>query len=941
MSRSEPMHPDFHALVRRNLPPLRGSGAAEAEMVEELTQLLEDAWADAAACGARPTGSAEISAWVREQIPRWGELADLVGVASNPDASTSRPVHRRATTVSSPWRRLMTGWWQDLRGAARLMAKSPGFTAVSVVTLALGIGLNSAVFSVVETVLLRPLPVIEPEELVRIYSTMPNGFMPQEPMSYPDFEDVAARDDLFQNTAGFSMTQLALQADDEAQLIIGEMVAGDYFGTLGIEPLIGRTFGATDTRRGQLSPVAVLSHSAWQRRFGGDPGVVGQEILLNGRQITLIGVTPSSFRGLFPAMAPELWLPAHLALDLGTTPMQSSGSSTQGVKLADDRGRRWLWTVSRLRPETPVAVATEAVTAFGQSLAAEYPDTNDTVDFTVLPFLDVKILPGGIDQGVRFASLVLLGMVALVLLISSANLASMLLARASARRREIATRLSLGASRPRLIRQLLTESLLLALVGGGLGLLIAGAAAGVLSTVRPLQVLPLELATEVNWRVVLFTFALSSLAALVFGLAPAFEATRTDLSTTLREEGSSTSGTRRRRSLQSLLVTGQVALSTVLLVCAALSLRSALNAQRVDTGFDPAGVATAQLDPSLQGWDPDRIAPFYDQLRQELTGMPRVETVAYAGHLPLTLYINTWGVAPADRVADYTEDWPEVDAVRIDSEYFRALGIPILQGRSFEPVEIREQRPVVMVNEELASRFWPGESAVGQRVQFSADGDPQEVVGVVADGKYRTLGEEQRAFFYVPMRPATSSRFVMVRMADGDGKGDATAGVAALRRGIRRLDPHLAISSLSSLEQAMSPIFALPRLSAAAFGVFGVLGLLIAAIGLYGVLAYAVSQRTQEIGIRVAIGAEGDDIVRMVLRQGLVLTATGLAVGLAAAFAVTRALGAILYGVGPHDLLTFAAVAVVLLAVAVVACWLPARRAVRIDPLSALRFGSS
>ncbi|MEM9556396.1 MAG: ABC transporter permease [Acidobacteriota bacterium] len=928
MTRRAARRPDFAAIVRRRLPSLDVAGAREAEIVEELVQLLDDCWDDHPPADLFADDEAGVTRWVDSQVPCWSDLATLVG--------SRRPrLLQRSSPLTGKGNPLVSGWTQDLRAAGRLLRRSPMFTLVAIATLAVGIGLNSAVFSLVESVLLRPPAVGDADRLTRIYSSTPDGFMPQEPMSFLDLEDIAERTTAFSNVTGYALTKMALQVDGETQIVVGEMAIGTYFETLGLRPHIGRFFTADDDRRGEPSPVAVLAYSTWQRRFGADPQIAGRDVLLNGRRVTIIGVLPSDYHGLFPALSSEIWVPLQLGIDLGAVAMQGTGDRVEGLHLADNRGRRWLWAIGRLAPDSTFAAAEDRVTALGGALAREYPESNEGRDLTLFPFRDVAFLPGAIDQGMRFASLVLMGFVALVLLIASANLASMLLARAAHRRREIATRRSLGASRARLIRQLLVEGLALALLGGAAGLLIGWAAASAMSGLRISTALPIEVATQLNWRVVAFTFGLSSLAALAFGLAPAIETTRASLASTLREDSGTTSGSKRRRRLQSLLVVGQVALSTVLLVCAALSVRSVGNARIVDAGVDPAGVVTARLDPELQGRADELTAPLFDRLRLDLLARPEVSSVAYASHLPLTLYISTQNAVPVGGEDAPEREWPQVDVARVDGEYFRALGIPLRAGRAFEPIELEERRRVVVINEHLAERFWPGETAVGRQLRFTPDGDPWQVVGVARDGKYRTLGEAQRSFAYRPLSLNTSSRFVIARLEGIE----STAGLGMVRRTIRAVDDELAISSLASFEQAMAPSLALPRLGAAFFGLFGLLGLFLASIGLYGVLAYSVSQRTHEIGIRRALGAEDGEVQRLVLRHGLVLTLGGLALGVAGSLVVTRALSAILYGIEPHDVATFATVGVTLLGVAIFACWLPARRALRIDPLAALRFG--
>jgi putative ABC transport system permease protein len=618
---------------------------------------------------------------------------------------------------------------------------------------------------------------------------------------------------------------------------------------------------------------------------------------------------------------------------IGSSAMQSAGSRNRDLSLLDDRGRRWAWGGARLAPGATVEEARAELETLSQALEKEYPDTNEERSLVALPFTDVNLLPG-VDEGVELASLVLMVVVGLVLLIACANLANMLLARALGRRREIATRLSVGASRRQVVRQLFVESLMLALIGGGLGLLLALGSNRLLNGVELPSVIPMRFDLVLDLRVVLFTLLISTVTALVFGMAPAFEVMRTDLAQTLREEGAARSAGRRRKRIQGALVVAQVALSVLLLIFAGLMVRSVQNAERIDPGFDPDGLVTAFIDPELQGYPEDTTEQLFERLKEEMASMPAAESVSEASMLPLSLWINTWGVAPEEQRELPEDEWPDVDTAIVGPGYFETMDVDLLRGRTFREQDRADSFQAAVVNEALARRFWPDGDAIGRRLYTSDDGDPIEVVGVVATGKYRTLGEDPRPFLYLPSNQTSlGSRFLIARF-------DAPAEVAVptFRRAVRGVDSNLAMTSFGSVTEIMSPSFALPRLGFLLFGGFGLMGLLLASIGLYGLLAFTVGQRRHEIGIRMAMGADRGSILGMVVRQGLTLTAIGAALGLVLALLGTRALEAVLYGISATDAVTFGTVVGVMLLVALLACWLPARRAARLDPNGALRY---
>ncbi len=820
----------------------------------------------------------------------------------------------------------------DFRFALRKLAKSPGFTAVAVLTLGLGIGLNSAVFSVINAVLFKPLPVEDPARLASVYTEEEDFFLTHAPMSYPDYLDLAAESRSFTELAAYTFTMLAIEHDGESELIMSELVSGNFFDTLGLRAARGRTFTADDDRAGDPSAVTVLSHLAWQRRFGADPGVIGSQLRVNGHIFTVIGVAPEGFHSLTRGFAPELWVPMRMMGRINASSGMNSGNPTPGLDQLDDRARLWHWTVGRLAPGVSIEQAEAEVDTFASRLGEAYPETNEERLMAVVRKDRARILPG-VDDALFAGSFVVLGLVALVLLIACANLANMLLARAMGRRKEMATRLALGASRGMVIRQLLAESLALALAGGVLGLALALMSNRLLgAALASVPNLGLELTLDV--RVVVYTLAAATLTAVAFGLAPALEATRTNLAASLREEARGTVGTLKKRRLRSALVIGEVALSLMLLICAGLSMRSMQNAHRIDPGFDADGLVIARFAPHLQGYDEPQAEELYRQLSIRLATMPGVRNVGQASHIPLTMSITEDAAVPEAQASLPVDEWNRADVARVGPGYFEAMGIPILRGRGPTEHDTAETTQIAVINETFAERFWPGEDAVGRR--FAVDGfeQPFEVAGIARDGKYRTLGEAPRPFFYRALaQDYSGSRTLVVRT-----EGDRQAAMAAIRQVARELDDKLAVSDLGTIEEAMATALVLPRTGAALFGAFGAIGLLLASIGLYGVISYTVSQRTHEIGIRIAMGARRRDILGLVLKEGLVLTIVGVALGLAGAAASTRVLESVLYGVSATDLATFGGISLLLTTVAVVASLVPARRASNVDPLVALRY---
>lgn len=811
---------------------------------------------------------------------------------------------------------------RDLGFAWRYSARRPGFLAAAVVTLAIAIGLNSAVFSVVNAVLFRPLPVAAPHRLLSVYALAPDDPLSHGLVSAADFSDLTRDVTGFEDLVAYTYTPLAVEDGDSSRLVLGERVTRRYFELLGIAPALGRAFAERPTA--DATP-AVLAWTAWQRRYGADPTVVGRALRVNGRPVTIVGVAPRGFFGLTRGFSPEMWLPLDLELE----------------QRRADRDDRWLWVVGRIAPGGSLASARAEIATLAARLRRSFPRTHGERDFAVLPTARVRFLPG-VDGALYSASLAALAGVALVLVIAASNVAHLLLARAAERRREVATRLALGARPAAIVRQLLVESLMLSALGAVPGLFLAWGANAALKALRLPVTLDLALDLAVDLRVVAFTAAAAVASALVFGLAPALASARTDLAAALR----GTAVTLRRRRWTDVFVVAQVALSLALLLGAGLAIRSMANAFRIDPGFAGRGVVVASLGPRLQGYSTARTEELYRRLINRVRALPGVESAGLVSHLPLTFEVRFEEIAPLDDAGSRPppEALRRVDAATAGPGYLETLRVPLLSGRAFEERDTAGAPRVAIVNRALARRLWPGAAAVGQRIAVAGSDDAYEVVGVVGDGKYRTLGEPSRPFLYLAFDQggwtrsgrsgeiSTGTETLVARV-----EGAPEPALAALRRTIRELDDELALSRLSTLESALGPAFALPRVAAAVSALFGVLALALAATGIYGVTAYAVSRRTRELGLRRALGARHADVLGLVLRDALRLTLAGVAVGWAGALAAGRALEAFLYGVTAADAATWAAVSLLLVAVALAASWLPARRAARVEAWTALR----
>ncbi|MCG3161863.1 MAG: hypothetical protein JMDDDDMK_03078 [Acidobacteria bacterium] len=808
--------------------------------------------------------------------------------------------------------------WQDLRYGARMLLKKPGFTLIAIITLALGIGANTAIFSLVNTVLLRPLPVAQPDQLVSLNSVSLDGKRNFPTFSIPNYLDLRDRNDVLTGLAAYRLAPVSLSNQGVNTRLWGLVVSGNYFETLGLSPAAGRLFTMEDDKAPGAHPVAVLSHDCWQRRFGGAANIVGQTALVNGREYTIIGVTPAGFHGVEIAFQAEMWFPLAM-----------SGQIEPGRDYFKARDTFNFFVLGRRKPGVTTAQAEAALKNIAAQLAREYPKENDGLTITLSP----PGLFGAFFRGsvLGFAGVLMLA-VGLVLLLACANLANLLLARATERRKEIAIRLALGASRLRLLRQLLTESVMLSLLGGAFGLLLAYWLMDAVVAFKPPMEIPLTLDLQLDYRVLSFTLVASTLAGALFGLAPALQTTKPDLVPALKDEAGA--GGYRRSWLRSGLVVLQMTLSLVLLVCAGLVLRGLQNAQRINPGLIAQHALKLSFDLNLQGYDESRTQQFKKQLLERVRALPNVQAAGLTTFLPLSLNINNEEIQIEGQPEQRGGNAPMVMAGSCSPGLLTALGTQLLEGRDFTEADAASGQRVAIVNEAFARRFWPGQSAIGKR--FSLDGlqGPWiEVAGVMQDGRYFSLSEKHEPFFYRNLRPQTGDFLTLIVRAQGDPE----TALAALRREFQQLDATLPVYGAATLTEHLSVALFPARIAATLLGSFGLLALLLAAIGIFGVMSYTVSQRTREIGIRLALGATSAQIIRLIVRQGLSLTIVGIAFGLAAAIAGTRLLNALLYGVSATDVRTFIGVTLLLAAVAFAACWIPARRAAKVDPMIALR----
>ena len=830
----------------------------------------------------------------------------------------------------------------DLRYAVKMLWKNKGVTVLAVISLAIGIGANSTIFSIVNSLLLRPRPLANPEQIVELYSG--DTEQPYQTSSYPSYLDFRERNEVFSGLAAYGIRQYKLGGPNQVEQIWGEVVSGNYFDVLGVPAYRGRTFVTEEDEVPNRNPVAVISHDLWQRRFNSDPSLVGQTITLNNQTLTVVGVAPPQFTGMMRGLSCQIWVPAMIAPAL---------EPTRGDGLVTSRGNKWLTLVGRLKPGTTIDQARARFELISKDMQVAHPEewlngTGESVRpqfVSVLSEAQTRVHPQ-MREAAYAAAALLFVIVNLVMLIACMNLASMLLARAVVRRNEIAIRLALGASRRRIIRQLLTESVLLSSIAGAAGILLAVWLLSLLLGFMP--ALPegfrLALDLQLDWRVVVYTIAVSTITGVFFGLAPALQSSKADVSTVLKDDSTVATGRYRKSRLRMSLVVAQVAFSLLLLISAGLVLRSLEKIRPTRLGFSSDNVVVAPLTLEEPAYDRRKGHEFYRTVSERVAALPGVENVSLSEGI---MGGFTGGSRRSIEIEGYKASAGEslhLDAVYAGPRYFTNMKVPFVLGRDFDERDQDGASCVAIVNEVFAQRYFGGTGqSVGKHLSrvTGQKNEKQvcEVVGVIRDNSFQSLQKDMHPFFALAvMQSDFRGMYLMVNTS-----GDPQGLVPSVRRAILELDPKMPVTDVQTIDQNFSVVLYPFRLLAVVMGACGVMALLLATIGIYGVVAYSVAQRTREVGIRMALGAVRSDILKLVVGQGMVLVAYGLALGLLLGFALTRVLTSsmfeteLLFGVSATDSLTFAGVTVLLGLVALVACYLPARRATKVDPVVALR----
>ncbi|MGA2720944.1 MAG: ABC transporter permease [Bryobacteraceae bacterium] len=812
----------------------------------------------------------------------------------------------------------MIGALEDLRYSLRALGKARGFTMAAVLSLGLGIGANTTIFTLLNAVLLRPLPVEAPERLVAV-GTLDARNPGLWPCSYPNYKDYRDHNQVLSSLLLYSAITLNLTGFGEPQLVAGQIVSGNYFAALGVNPVVGRGFLPEEDASPGAYPVVVIGYGLWTRQFGRDPQVTARTIILNGRAYSIVGVAPPAFQGLNELTAADVWVPMMMYQEV-----------YPNAAWVNQRRFLLFSVVGRLKAGVSVQQAEAGMESIAQDLERQYPQDNQGRRVKLTPVSEAAISPQ-IRPVITSAGTVLMIISALVLLIACANVANLLLARAAGRGKEITVRLALGASRWRLIRQLLTESTLLALAGGAAGLVLARWARDILWSMRPPMFTYAGVRLDLDGRVLGYTLAISVLTGMVFGLAPALRATSGDLASDLKERTGPAESFLKGRRARSVLVMGQVALSVVALVGAGLFVRSLRNADRIDPGFDAARLGVVAFNVGDQGYNEGRGREFERQALERASAVPGVVSATLAKDVPFHVSLARTVLlegqedtaAGKGRFTLMSVVWPG---------YLRTVGIPILRGRDFSLLDTATAPRVVMVNEAAAMAYWRGENPIGKRIRFFGDNAPAEVVGVARNANYQAIGERPQALIYGSLIQYYFPTAVLYVRTGGDPE----AVSAAVRREVQRLDRNLLLQS-ESIGGIMRESLWTQRMSAGLLGVFGGLALVLAAVGIYGVVSYSVNRRVREIGVRMALGATPAEVQRLILTEGIRLVATGVLAGMAIALSGSRAVEGMLFATSPYDAATFVLVPTILALVAVLACWLPAVRATRIDPAAALR----
>jgi len=821
----------------------------------------------------------------------------------------------------------MMNFWKDLQYAFRTLTKNPGFAIIGIVTLALGMAVNTTLFSVVNGFLLRPLPVPHPERIT-VFALEQSSVPGNHHFSYPDYEDLRDQSDSFSDVFAFRVSLAGLASDQHADHCLISRVSSNYFSALGVKPAYGRLILPTEGRTPGADPVLVLGYSYWRKRFGSDPNVVGKRVVINEHPFTIVGVAPKEFKGTYSVLDMDAYVP------FSAETIEDPDTSVQ--KTWTDRTSRGLTILGRLKPGTTIKQAQASLKVLAQRIANQHPETEQGIEVRLYPEKLARPEPDP-QNPVPAAAIAFMALAGLVLLVACFNIANVLLVRATVRQREMAIRAALGAGQSRLVRQYLTESLLLAFLGGGAGLLLGSWAAGLLGSLRFGSELPIEFDFHPDVAVYLFALGTVLLTGLIVGIMPALRAARTNVISVLHEGGRGSSSGPRRQLARNTLVAAQVAGSLVLLVVAGLFIRSLDKAQKISLGFNPDHILNLSVDVAQIGYKEPQGREVYREMESRIRALPGVESVAQGFTVPMGLMSAGDRLSFENRPLEAGQQPPDVNYNVVTPGYFDTIQMPLLRGRKFTDSDSEKAPLVAIINETMAKQFWPKEDALGKRFSDKGPKGPfMEVVGVVRDAKYQNVTEDPQPYFYVPFEQSyMSMRTIHVRTSV-----PSETLALQIESQIHELASDVPVTQVQSMTQALQGAngFFFFRFGAQLAAIMGLLGLVLAVVGIYSVVSYAAAQRTQEIGIRIAMGASPSDILNMVLRQGLGVVGIGLALGLVIALAGTRVMGGLFVGIKPSDPVTFISVVLLLTGIALFACWIPARRATRIDPLVALRY---
>jgi predicted permease len=903
--------PDWKQVIQKKLANLRGDAAREAAIIEELAQHLEAHYEELLSSGAHKS----------EAYSRTLQELDGMEMFSK-QLPTQQASDKAISTVAMPVSgAVFSDLLRDVRYGLRSILKAPAFSFFAVLTLGLGIGANTTVFTLINTILLHPLPVHQPEHLVAFYAKEANSKSASDviPLSYLNLQDFAKNNTVFSDMAGFTPPMVStLNERSGSQRIFTQLITGHYFEILGIRPAMGRFFAPDEDRLGGPL-VAVLSYGVWKGQFGSAPDIVGRQLAINGATATVIGVAPQGFIGIDAIFGPDVWLPAGTAREILPANQQDS---------LENRSKPLFHGIARLKPGANLKEAQMQVQATAAVLELEYPKENENRT-AIVRSMNQELFG---ESPVLLAGIVLLVIVGLVLFIACSNVANLLLARAAARRQEIGVRLALGASRARLIRQLLVESVLLGLAGGVCGVAIGYAGCQFLWSLRPTEVARNLVQPRLDPIVFAGTFLVSLLTGLAFGLVPALRASKADLVSALKEETRTAGRERRSVTFGKVLLVGQVTFSLLALATTTLLLRSVQRAYQIDPGFQTAHLAIFMMNPGQAGYDRERTKTFYREIHRRAATLPGVASVSWASNLPF------WARATRTLSAEGEQPKKAAEAATtlvntIDTDYFATMHTPLLKGRDFTENDRESTVPVAIVNETTARRFWPQGNAIGKHIQLSGDNVSRQIVGVVKTANYTSLGEPPQLVVYLPLEQNFSDSMNLYARSSMEPGGILTA----VENEIRNVGPDVRVSDIRTGAKLIDQVLWGPKIMVGLLSVFGSLALILASVGLYGVIAYSVSRRGREIGMRMALGAQPRAVLRLVMYEGMALVGTGTVIGLLLSLLAGRALSRVLYGISPADPISNVAACVVLILVALLACYVPARRASRTDPLEALR----